>query len=137
MARPETGSPVAGDRLSGSPQPALSKRDKRRTMLTERLNDMVSSFSTNLRPHYEAQANAIQVDINLIMRADPYQNKPLDDDPEDISKLVATVIGNNKPAESVAEDDFAVGAGKMYTEFVHKVNDAMEERDVNLTVVAV
>lgn len=138
MARPRSGSPaiepIGG--TTNSPPPALSKRDKRRTMLSERLTEMVSAFGANLRPHYEAQVNAINIDISLILQADPYQNKPLEDDPEEIQAKVTAMAGNNVPAE-VARDDFAAGAGKMYTEFVHRVNDAMEERDVNLTFLAV
>lgn len=88
-----------------------------------------------MRPHYEAQVAAIQMDIQLILRADPYQNKPLDDDPEQISKLIHEAVRDQLPA--VAEGDFAAGAGKMYSEFVHKVNDAMEERDIALSLVAV
>lgn len=127
-------------RTSGSPVPQpQSKRDKRRTMLGEKLNDMVASFNSNLRPHYEAQANAIQIDINLILRADPYQNKPLDDDPEEINNLIqATVAGKLQfPPDTAAEEDFVADAGKLYTGFVHEVNDAMEERDSNLTLLHV
>jgi len=101
----------------------------------DRFNEMTASFDANMRPHYEAQAAAIQMDIQLILRADPYQNKPLDDDPEQISKLIHEAVRDQLPA--VAEGDFAAGAGKMYSEFVHKVNDAMEERDIALSLVAV
>lgn len=106
-------------------------------MLTDKLNDMIASFGTNLRPHYEAQANAINIDINLIHHADPYKNKPLEDDPDEIAKLISSSTGGKVPSEAVAEQDFYAGAGKMYTEFVHEVNDAMEERDVNLTLLHV
>jgi hypothetical protein len=139
MARQRSTSPAGemASRLSGSPPPVLSKRDKRRSLLAERLGEMVSTFSANLRPHYEAQANAVQVDITLIMRANPYENKMLDDDPEEISKLVNSVVGNKIPAEPIAEEDFIAGAGKMYAEFVQNCNDAAEERDINLTLLAV
>lgn len=106
-------------------------------MLTDKLNDMIASFSTNLRPHYEAQAKAINIDINLIHHADPYKNTPLEDDPDEIAKLISNTTGGKVPSEAVAEQDFHAGAGKMYTEFVHAVNDAMEERDVNLTLLHV
>jgi hypothetical protein len=125
-------------RHSGSPAPVpQSKRDKKRAMLSEKLQDMVSSFSANLRPHYEAQANAIQIDISLIHRANPYQNKPLEDSPDDIADLIRTTVGNKIPADPVAEADFLADAGKLYTKFVHEVNDALEERDVNLTLLHV
>jgi hypothetical protein len=138
MARNRSPSPDMISRHSGSPAPIQqSKRDKRRQMLSDRLQEMVSSFSGNLRPHYEAQANAIQVDINLIHRADPYQNKPLEDQPEEINNLIRNTVGGKIPADLVAEADFLADAGKLYTKFVHEVNDAMEERDINLTLLHV
>lgn len=125
-------------RLSGSPAPMpQSKRDKKRNMLNDKLQEMVSSFGANLRPHYEAQATAIQVDINLIYRANPYLNKPLEDSPDDIANLIRTTVGNKIPADPVAEQDFLADAGKLYTKFVHEVNDSLEGRDVNLTLLHV
>jgi hypothetical protein len=138
MARNRSPSPDMMSRNSGSPAPLpQSKRDKRRAMLSERLQDLVSSFSANLRPHYEAQANAIQVDINLVHRADPYQNKPLEDSPDEIANLIRNTVGGKIPADPVAEADFLADAGKLYTTFVHGVNDALEDRDVNLTLLNV
>jgi hypothetical protein len=106
-------------------------------MLTDRLDDMRSSFSSNLRPHYEAQANAIQIDIGMITRANPYENKPLEDDPEEIQKQILMLAGNKIPAEPIAQRDFIASAGKHYTRFAHRVNNAMEARDVALTALAV
>jgi hypothetical protein len=106
-------------------------------MLSDRLNDMVNLFSSNLRPHYEAQASALHVDIHLIARANPNENKPLEDDPEEIDKLVYGIVGNSIPAAPEAQDDFVARAGQQYTKFVHQVNDAMEERDMNLALLAV
>jgi hypothetical protein len=112
-------------------------------MLGDRLTDMVASFNANLRPHYEAQANAIQVDIGLILRANPYDNKPLEDDPDEIGNLIQNAVAGSAAAagkpipDPVAEGDFVADAGKFYTEFVHEVNNAMEERDVNLTLLQV
>ena len=76
------GSPSPADNFplghsATSPQPQPSKRDKRRNMLAEKLADMMASFSDNRDSHYRAQLAAIQADINLIMKADPYQNQPL------------------------------------------------------------
>jgi hypothetical protein len=138
MARNRSASPDMMSRHSGSPAPVQqSKRDKRRQALQDRLQEMISNFSGNLRPHYEAQANALQVDINLIHRADPYQNKPLDDRPEAINELIRSTVGGKIPADPVAEADFLADAGKLYRQFVHQVNDAMEERDIGLTLLHV
>lgn len=124
-------------RQSASPPPQKhsSRREQRKALLTEKLNEMTASFNANMRPHYDAQAAAIQMDIQLILRADAYQNKPLEDDPEHVSKIIHEAVRDQLPA--VAEGDFAAGAGKMYSEFVNKVNDAMEERDVTLAQLSV
>lgn len=138
MARNRSVSPSLDliSRQSASPPPQpQSKRERKKNILMDRFNEMTASFDANMRPHYEAQAAAIQMDIQLILRADPYQNKPLDDDPEQISKRIHEAVRDQLPA--VAEGDFAAGAGKMYSEFVHKVNDTMEDRDTALSLVAV
>lgn len=135
MARPPSRSSVRDD-FTGSPPPPQSKRDKKRNMLSEKLENMVNTFSQNLRPHYEAQASALHVDIHLITRADLVENRPLDDDPEEIDKLIFGIVGHNI-AGTGAQDDFVARAGAHYTKFVHDVNDAMEERDVNLALLAV
>lgn len=90
-----------------------------------------------MRPHYEAQANALQADITLIMRANPYDNKQLDDSPAEIDRQIMEMFNNRIPAEPIAEEDFRACAGKQYLPFVDAVNNAMEERDVHLTMLAV
>jgi len=101
------------------------------------MSDMANLFSQNLRPHYEAQASALHVDIHLITRAKLNENKPLDDSPEEVDKLIQGIVGTNIPAAPDAQDDFVARCGKHYTQFVHQVNDAMEDRDVNLALLAV
>jgi len=122
---------------SSAPPTTMSKRDKRRTMLSERLDQMMANFGHNLRPHYDAMSNAIQVDIALIMRERPYENKPLDDDPEVIEKKVMDITAGKVPADQIAEDGFRHDVGREYTNFIHEVNNSIEEKDVNLTLLAV
>ena len=98
---------------------------------------MVSSFNANIRPHYDAQVNAIQVDIKLIEDANLLENRPLEDDGEKVAEMVTNLVGSKVPAEPVAEDDFYAQAGRWYSRFAGEVNNAMEERDVNLTLLAV
>jgi hypothetical protein len=116
---------------------AASKRDKRKNALSDKLGDMVSQFGSNLRAHYEAQSNAVQVDIALITRADAYQNKPLDDDPVEVSKSVMKMANNILPTLPEAQDDFVASAGTRYTRFITSVNDTMEQRDSNISVLLV
>lgn len=125
------------DSRTGSPAPPISKRDKRRTQLSDRLRDMISSFNTNIRPHYDAQVNAIQVDIKLIEDAELHANKPLEDSGDDIAEMIGNVVGSRVPAEPIAEEDFYAQAGRWYGQFAREVNNAMEERDVNLALLKV
>ncbi|KAF1989775.1 hypothetical protein K402DRAFT_444781 [Aulographum hederae CBS 113979] len=136
MARNRSMSPASeyNGANSGSPPPPLSKRDKKRAVVSEKLNDLLASFNSNLRPHYDAQISAVQVDMNLIMRADPYANKPLDDSGDDVADTVNSVVGTQTPTDQAGQNDFKIDSGKFYTEFVHKVNDAQEERDINLAL---
>jgi hypothetical protein len=136
------GSPSPADNFSlghsaTSPQPQPSKRDKRRHMLAEKLSEMMASFSDNRDSHYRAQLAALQADINLIMKADPYANTPLDDSGEQASDLIAQIMGNNVPSAPSAGTDYIAQCGKHYARFVDAVNDAMEERDYNLTMLHV
>ena len=133
------GSPSPADNFplghsATSPQPQPSKRDKRRNMLADKLADMMSSFSDNRDGHYRAQLAALTADINLIIKADPYANTPLDDGGEEASELISQIMGSNVPTAPSAGTDYIAQCGKHYARFVDAVNDAMEERDFNLTM---
>ena len=112
----------------------LSKRDKRRNQLVDKLQEMMASFSDNRDSHYRAQLAALQADINLIVKADPLANKPLEDNGEEAAELVSQIMGNNVPSAPSAGTDYVAQVGKYYSRFVESVNDAMEERDYNLTM---
>lgn len=137
MARNRSPSPIDNMALgpgTGSPQPQVSKRDKRRNMLADKLSEMMASFSDNRDSHYRAQLSALQADINLILKADPYMNKPLDDAGEEATELVGSIMGSNVPNAPSAGTDYAAQCGKYYGRFVDSVNDAMEDRDRDLTM---
>lgn len=135
MARNQSPSPADNFSLghsATSPQP-VSKRDKRRNMLADKVGEMVANFSDNRDSHYRAQLSALQADISLILKADPFANKPLDDSGEEAKDLIAQIMGNNVPSAPSAGTDYIAQVGKYYASFVDAVNDALEERDVNLT----
>lgn len=137
MARNRSPSPVDNFPLghsATSPQPHLSKRDKRRNQLAEKLSDMMASFSDNRDSHYRAQLSALQADISLILKADPYANKPLEDNGEEAKELIAQIMGGNVPTAPSAGTDYIAQVGRQYARFVDSVNDALEERDYNLTM---
>jgi len=136
MVRP--GSPPPADAFAPSapppPPPPPSKRDKRRTMLADKLADMVASFADQRDSHYRAQLAALQADISLILKANPYANQPLDDGGGEAAELVAHIMGGSVPAAPSAGTDYVAGCGRQYARFVDAVNDALEERDYNLTM---
>ncbi|KAH8730924.1 Sds3-like-domain-containing protein [Phaeosphaeriaceae sp. PMI808] len=133
------GSPSPADNFplghsATSPQPQPSKRDKRRNMLAEKLVEMMASFSDNRDSHYRAQLAALTADINLIIKADAYANTQLEDRGEEASELVSQIMPNNVLTAPSAGTDYIAQCGKQYQRFVEAVNDAMEERDFNLTM---
>lgn len=139
MAMARNRSPSPADNFpvghsAASPQPQLSKRDKRRNQLAERLGDMMASFSDNRDSHYRAQLSALQADISLILKADPNANKPLEDNGEEAKELISQIMGTNVPTTPSAGTDYIAQVGKHYARFVDSVNDALEERDYNLSM---
>ncbi|CAK3763599.1 Hypothetical predicted protein [Lecanosticta acicola] len=126
---------------SPSPQPQpLTKRDVRRNRIMEKLQGMVNSFSANQHNHYRAQLQGVQVDMTLVLRADPYRDGPLDDGHDEIQALAEDVMagdangngGVSLPNDEAARQDYWSIAGKRYSEFVRNINDAIEERDADL-----
>lgn len=115
----------------------VSKRDKRRHNISERLQDMINSFNKDQHQHYRAQLQAIQVDMTLVLRADPYENAPLDDSPQAIEELIEAITGGAVPSTKAAKDDYQVLAGKRYYEYCQLINKAQEQRDADLTALKV
>ncbi|CAC9885038.1 unnamed protein product [Aureobasidium pullulans] len=121
-------------RVSPSPPPQpLSKRDKRRNNITDKLSDMIQTFTQDQHQHYRAQLQAIQVDMTMILRANPYENRPLDDSAEDVEQEIENVTGGSLPNTDAAVKDYLALAGKRYHEYVQQINHALEQRDADLT----
>ena len=114
------------------PQQQLSKRDKRRSMLADRLEDITKQFSQNRDVHYREQLQAIQLDMNLIMEADPHGKDQLISGGSEIDMLVKASM--QKIAMKSIGTVPPPRAGKAYADFAKEVNDAMEERDTTLTL---
>lgn len=140
-ASPATG--TAGQTLSSSlhprgrsPSPAtnapLSKRDKRRGALQERLHDLTATFSHNRDAQFRQQLHTLQCDMTLINNADPYSPGPLPDSAEEIAALVEKTIGGGAFAKEMANL-----SGMWYSRFVQEVNQAKEERDAELAALVV
>lgn len=129
---------------SPSPQPQpLTKRDVRRNRIMEKLQGMIDSFSSNQHQHYRAQLQAVQADMTLILRADPYATTfpdstggVLEDGGEEIRALVDS-MGAQLPNDEQAQRDYYAMAGSRYKDFVRQVNDLVEERDADLVALHV
>jgi len=106
-------------------------------MLADRITDMMNSFNANQYDHYFAQLAAVQCDINLIMRADPFNSGALEDSPEAISRLVDEARKEtirNRSLSAEAEVSFEALKGRQYSRFVNEVNGALEDRDAALAM---
>ncbi|PNS15030.1 MICOS complex subunit mic60 [Sphaceloma murrayae] len=130
MARPA--SPMG--RSPSPPLTQMTKREKRRKNIVEKLQDMIQTFSRDQTQHYRAQLQAIQVDMTLILRADPYENTPLEDSPQHIEELIEALTGGNIPGGKAAKEDFYSLAGKRYFEYCQEINKAQEKRDADLAM---
>ena len=139
------GNPTINPPLANTSFPqVMSKRDKRRNALGERLSEITASFNQNHDAIYRTQMRALQLDINYINNANLYDNRPLDDFGDDIvgqstANMTNTLNGLRSSQLSARTTDFEVppGTGRWAAEFVHAVNDAFEEKDVQLTLIAV
>lgn len=112
----------------------------------EKLHGMISSFSANQNQHYRAQLQGVQVDMTMVLRADPYTAESmLEDSHEGIRALAETIMrgdangngGVSLPSDEAARGDYWSLAGKRYAEFVREVNNSVEERDADLTALHV
>jgi hypothetical protein len=117
---------------SNSPPQQLSKKDKRRNMLADRLEDITKQFTQNRDVHYREQLQAIQIDVNLIMEADAHGKEQLPNSAAEIETLVKDNM--HKISMKSVGPVPPPRAGKAYADFAKEVNDAMEERDTTLTV---
>jgi Sds3-like len=106
----------------------ISKRDKKRNQHITHQQDLVDEFTLNRDHHYRSQLVSLQLEMNLITQADPYNPEPLDDSPDEISRMVEdAAVGTPYQAE------MSKMAGRWYSEFVHEVNEAKEAKEVELT----
>jgi hypothetical protein len=124
-----------GIRPDTPPTVPLSKRDKRRTQLLDRLNEITANFNNNKDQYYRNQLQAIQIDTGLILHADPYRDDPLSDFGEEVQEMICNATNSNPQAiRAILQKDVSSIAGKIYSEFANEVNNAVERRDAALTM---
>ncbi len=122
------------------PPPTLSKRDKRRNAMIDRLRDLEDGFAANRDFYYRQQLQALQRDANIITGAAPYRNQPLDDLDDVIDPDESAPINGNRaqhPEETMGNTESQPKAGKWARGFIEQVNNAMEDRDAQLSLIVV
>jgi Sds3-like len=118
--------------MSPPANPPLSKRDKRRTALQDRLQELTATFSQNRDTQFRQQLHALQCDMTLINNADPYAPGPLPDSADDIAQLIETTVGGGKFGKEMASL-----AGTWYSRFVQEINQVKEDKDAELVMLMV
>ncbi|KAL2185256.1 hypothetical protein L209DRAFT_428254 [Thermothelomyces heterothallicus CBS 203.75] len=117
-------------RVNGSPPPAQSKRDKRRQMLADRLASLSDRFNKDRDQAFREQLHKIQIDTALVMRVDPYVDRPLDSFEQDQQRLAQlNGDGDNQSGPQTLLDR----AGPRFSKWMEKVQDLIEQRDYALT----
>lgn len=105
-----------------------SKRERKRQLLHDRLQQMSENFSRGRDSAYREQLQKIQLDTNLIMRVDPYCERPLE--ALDLEQTDPALLGNTDPATARTLLEMA---GPRFRDFVHDIEDLVEERDYEIT----
>ena len=137
------------NRLSASPplQQAVSKRDKKRMAMTDRLAELSNNFAENRDFYYRDRLRSFHADIAYISNAQLYDNKYLDDAGVDtLDKFHANVAANTQGSLRAAQQAQLNGNGRLQipavlgrhaAAFVQEVNDALEQKDVDLVTATV
>ncbi|MCJ1384511.1 hypothetical protein MMC17_007628 [Xylographa soralifera] len=138
MAYSPTPGPSQSRRLSPTP-PLLTKRDKRRNAIEQRMKDLDFSFMSHRDSYSRKQLNMLSRDIAFINLANPYDTKPLEDYADDMGAELALYGAENTigmlrgGSISLPDAESRPPLGKYAARFVQDVNDTMERRDTELT----
>ncbi|KAL1884372.1 hypothetical protein VTK73DRAFT_66 [Phialemonium thermophilum] len=116
-------------RVPRSPTQNLSKRDKKRQMLADRLAALSEKFSHERDQVYREQLHRIQVDTNLVMRVDAYADRPFDALEEEYRQHSLGLGDENRPGPRTLLEM----AGPRFQDWIHQLQDLVEERDYYLT----
>lgn len=116
----------------GTASGPISKRDKRRSALQERLHDLTATFSQNRDPQFRQQLHSLQCDMTLINNSKPHEPGPLPDSSDEIAQLIEETVGGGKFAKEMASL-----SGTWYSKFVQEVNKVKENRDADLAQMVV
>lgn len=93
---------------------------------------MTTAFGVHRDEQFQQQRQALQVDMNLVMQADPYSADFMEDSGEDIARTIETFAQRHQYPPEVSNI-----AGYWYSKFVLEVNEAKEEKQRELTMLMV
>ncbi|KAL8365879.1 hypothetical protein RB595_004589 [Gaeumannomyces hyphopodioides] len=113
-------------RSNPSPPPTLSKREKKRQLLVDRLASLSEQFDMTRDREYREMLAKIQVDTALVMQVDPYAAQPLA--AIDREQSMSDNIDPQFRGRTVLEM-----AGPKFQEWVNTIEDLVERRDFELT----
>ena len=115
--------------------------------MENRLAEISSSFAENRDHLYRKQLQALQADLNYIQTARLYDNTPLDEvgdeGPEEFNtSAAASTAGSLRNAHQAYLNghtslEAPYRTGRQTAEFIQEINDAMEQRDADLTTLVV
>ncbi|KAK3315130.1 Sds3-like-domain-containing protein [Apodospora peruviana] len=115
-------------RMAGSPPPPQSKRDKRRQLLAERIATLSEKQANGQDKLFREKLQKIQIDTNLVMRYDPYVDRPLDEFEEDQERLRQLNGDSDSNPRTLLEM-----AGPRFANWMENIQDLVEKRDFALT----
>lgn len=117
---------ASGPHEAGPPARAESKRERKRQLLQDRLQQMTENFTRGRDNAYREQLQKIQLDTTLIMRVDPYSDRPL----EALENQNIAPLQNADPSTARTLLEMA---GPRFKEWMQDIEDLVEERDYEMT----
>ena len=115
--------------------------------MENRLAEISNSFAENRDHLYRKQLQALQADMNYIQTAHLYDNTPLDEiGDEGLEEIntsaAASTAGSLRNAHQAYLNahtrlEVPYRTGRQTAEFIQEINDAMEQRDAELTTLVV
>jgi len=96
--------------------------------MTERINALADKFSRDRDIPFREQLQRIQIDMNLSMKVDPYAKRPLE--------VLETQFEHGLKAEMDSQGgggrSLLEMAGPTFHQWLHDIEDLVEERDYDL-----
>lgn len=117
---------ATGPHDAGPPARTESKRERKRQLLQDRLQQMSENFTRGRDNAYREQLQKIQLDTSLVMRVDPYSDRPL----EALEDQHIAPLQNTDPSTARTLLEMA---GPRFKEWMQDVEDLLEERDYEIT----